>query len=448
MNIIIVGGGKVGRALCKDLSLTDNNVTMIELRETVLERTISRADIDGFVGNGADIDIQKEAGVEHCDIFIAVTPEDETNIIAASIAKNLGATHTIARVRKPAYATHNEFMHESMGITLMINPEYEAASQIVDILRYPGALSVENFSDGVHLIEVMIEDDELSGLMISRFRQKFPNLIICAIKRGDEVVIPTGDTMIKRGDHLFVTGEQELLANFYHVTGKKKKRLKNTLIIGGSRISHYLIDMLKDVSMGIKVIEINPDKASELSEHFPEVVVINGDGSDQEFLQEERIELFDAIVSLTGVDEENLLISLFARRNNLSKVITKVNRTDLINLIEEDPSHAFVTPHQLISNHISKFVRSVGSRAHSDIEGLYRVDNNQFEIIEFHITKESELTNQPIHSLPTKSDVLIANIIRDGHVIFPTGADDMQVDDHVIIATTRKYLTSLEDILE
>lgn len=448
MDIIIAGGGKVGRALCRDLSLSDNNVTMIEISENVLEQTINKADINGLVGNAADYDIQVEAGVPQCDIFIAVTPHDEVNIVASSIAKNLGAKYTIARVRTPEYAQHSEFMRQSMGITMMINPEFETATQIAATLRYPEALSVEYFSEsGVNIVEVVADSEQLSNQPVNEFRRQFPNILICAIKREDDVMIPNGETIILPGDHLYVTGRQKRLFHFYNSSGLKKSRLKSTLIIGGGRISQYLIHMLEDMNINIKVIEYKEQIAELLSEMFPQIVVIEGNGSDQDFLREERIEQFDSLVSLTGMDEENLLISLFALKQNISKIITKINRKDLISLIEDHSSQAFVTPHQLISNKIMKFVRSINSATNLDIEALYRIADNRIEIIQFHIIQPSKITADTLENLNFAPNILISSITRDKEIIFPTGNDQLQVGDRVIIVTTKKGVTSIDDIL-
>lgn len=449
MNIVIAGGGKVGEVLCKELSLEGHNIVLIEKDQKILERIINKNDVNGLVGSATSYETQVDANVPSCDIFMAVTSGDEINIISAIIAKRLGATHTIARVRNPEYAGHVDFMREGLGITMMINPELEAAKDISRVIRYTEALSVEQFSNGrVNIVE--IEANEKSGLAdlpMSQFRTRFGNVLICAVSRDNSVFIPRGDSQLRTGDHIFVTGSHKDLTKLYAKTGLKQKKLRSAMIIGGGRVAYYLLDMLLEMNMELKIIENNPKVAKKLSEIYPRVVIVEGDGSDQEFLQEERIELYDTVISLTGVDEENLLISLFALNQGVKKVITKVNRTDLLKLMGNVGMHSIITPKRLIANEMIHFVRSVHSEEGKNVEALFRIADNQVEAIQFRVPSKSKVINKTLMELDTKENILIAYIVRNKKLIFPTGQDMMKPGDRVIVVTAIKALDSIEDIL-
>lgn len=449
MKIVIAGGGKVGETLCRELSLENNDVVLIEKKQWKLERIISKNDITGLAGNAASYETQVEADVSTCDIFIAVTPEDEVNIISAIIAKKLGATHTIARVRNPEYANHMSFMREGLGITMMINPELEAAKDITRVIRYTEALSVEQFANGrVNIVEIKVSgNSQLADTYIGDFKNEFGNVNVCAVSREDYVFIPSGETKLEANDHIFVTGGKRDLTKLYRKCGLKKEKLRSALIVGGGRVAHYLIDMLAEMRMEIKVIETNHSVAKELSYQFPRTVVIEGDGTDQEFLKEERIELYDTVISLTGVDEENILISLFALSEGAKKVITKVSRTDLLKLLDNVGLQSIVTPKRLIANEIIRFVRSLNSNDGSNVEALFRIADNQVEAIQFRVPMNSKVTHHRLQDMNMKDNLLIAYIVRGDKLIFPSGKDTIEPGDQVIIATTIKSLENIEDIL-
>lgn len=449
MDIIIAGGGKVGEGLCRELSIEGNNIVLIEPNQGKLERLINKNDITGLVGNGASYDIQVEAGVSDCDIFIAVTQKDEINVIAAIIAQKLGAKYTIARVRNPEYASHMDFMREGLGITMMINPELEAAKDIARVIRYPEALSVEEFSNGrVNIVEIEVNSSNvLSGTPLSKFRQNFGNALVCAIARKEEVFIPTGISRIENGDRIFVTGSKKDLTRLYRKAGFSEEKLRSAMLVGGGRVAHYLIEMLKAMDIEIKVIELNHETAKILSAKYPKTVVIEGDGTDQEFLKEERIELYDTLVSLTGVDEENILISLYAITQGTKKVITKVSRTDLLKILGNVGLQSIVTPKRLIANKIIRFVRSLTNQGVSNVEALFRIADNQVEALQFRVAENSKVVNIPLLDLKTKDNLMIAYIMRENKLIFPGGQDVIKSGDQVIVVTTNKTFEDIEEIL-
>lgn len=450
MNIVIAGGGKLGETLCQELSIEDIDVVLIENNPRRLERIINKTDINGLAGDSADYDDLVEANVPNCDIFIAVTTEDETNIISSIIAKKLGAKHTIARVRNPKFSNHLKFICAGLGISMIINPEMEAAKYISKIIEFPESFSVESFEQGqVNIVEVEIKKGSpLANTSLTQFRQTYGDVLICAISHGEETFIPSGETNLYEGDRLYVTGARDDLTRFYTKAGYRDDKVRSALIIGGGRESYYLLKMLSKEEIDIKVIEINYETAIELSEQFPDAVIIHGDGTDQEFLNEERIDQFDTVVSLTGIDEENIITSLYAVSLDITKVITKISRTRLLKILGNMGLQSIVTPKLIITNKILRFVRSLTSTQASNVEALYRIADNKVEALQFLIKKDSQSIGIPLKNLDTKENTLVAYIIRDKQLIFPSGEDSILVGDHVIIVTTNKSFDDIDDILK
>lgn len=450
MKIIIAGGGKVGSVLCEELATEENDIILIEKNETRLENLISRNDISGIVGNGASFDLQQEAGVDTCDIFIAVTPQDEVNIMACILAKKMGARYTIARVRNPEYSSHFDYVRESLGVNMMINPELESARNIARIIKFPTVLSLQSFADNrVELIEVEVTRESLlAGLSLVDFRTKYGDTLVCVIRRKEETIIPSGRDQLMVGDHVYVIGNKKNIRKFYKVVRPKKSHVNSALIIGGGRLTYYVIEFLKEYRMDIKVIERNREVAEELSAAYPNIEVILGDGTDQEILQQEGIENYNAFISLTGVDEENIVASLYAQQQNVNKVITKVNRELLLKIFDSLGMGSIITPKRVIANTILGFIRSLGNSSVSDVEALYRLADNEAEAIQFKVKATSKVINIPLERLETKENLLIAYIIRDWKLIIPSGQDSIKENDHVIIVTKDKYFDDIDDIMK
>lgn len=450
MEIVIAGGGKVGETISEELTREGNDIVLIEIKAGRLEQIINKIDITGLAGDGAEIDNLVEAGVQDCDMFIAVTAEDETNIISAIIAKELGAKYTIARVRDPKYTNHIEFVRESLGINMVINPELEAARHISRILEYPETLRIEQFEKGrVSMVELVIkENGPLIDTPLVQFRENYGDVLICAITRDYETIIPSGDTVLRKGDHLYVTGAQSDISRFYQKAGYKEEKIDSTLIIGGGGVTYNLLNLLKDKDMDIKVIEIKEEKAIDLSYEFPDVVVIKGDGTDQDFLDEERIRSFDSVLSLTGIDEENIVNSLYALSIGINKVITKVSRTGLLKILGNIDLQSIVTPKQLITNKILRFVRSISNTTVSNVEELVRIADNEVETLQFLVKATSRVVGVKLKDLDTKDELLVAYIIRGDDLIYPSGEDEILEGDHVLIVTKHKSFDDIDDILK
>lgn len=450
MKIIIAGGGKVGEALCAELSTQIHDVVLIEKKPDVLERMIDNYDITGLAGNAASYEVQVEAGAEDADVFIATSESDEINIISAIMARKIGVTHTVARVRNPEYSSQFDFVRDSLGIDILINPDFSAARDIAAIIKYPSALSVETFMGGrVSLVEFEVADQSpLIGLPLTEYSSKFNSIRICIVHRGDEVMIPKGQTALQAGDRIHVTGYVKDMVRFRKFMLGKEQGHKSVMIVGGGRIAHYLLKLLCRAHISAKVIEQNPERCEELSAKWPQATIIQGDGTDTNLLDEEGLIDYDTFVSLTGVDEENLVMSIYAKKSGVKKVITKMNRVKILKILNDINIKSIITPKQLIANDIIRFIRSRANAQGSNVEALYRLADSQVEALQFKVKRGSKVSEVPLESLNTRKDLLIVSIIRGQELIFPSGQDRLEPHDRVIVVTTASQLSDIDDILE
>ena len=448
MKIVLVGGGKVGFALCRSLVAEKHDVVLIEQNEAVLNHIVSRFDIMGLLGNGADFTILEQAGVQECDIFIALTEYDEVNMISAVLAKKMGAKETIVRVRNPEYS--NAYFKEKniLGFSLIVNPELLAARAISNIIDFPNALSVERFAGGrVSLMEFVIKDSSgLCQMPISDFRKKFGNIIVCAMERDHQLMIPSGDVTIQDKDRIFVTGNRVDMMLFHNYF--KSRAVKSLLIVGAGKIAYYLVGILKDSRIDTKVIEINPERARFFSEKFPNLYIVQGDGTAKDILLEESAPHYDAVATLTGVDEENIITSMFLDRVGVQKNITKVNRTSLLEIIHAPDFSSIITPKSIAVDTIMHFIRGRVNAQYSDLQAMHHLANGQIETLQFQIKEANKMTAKPLSQLKLKKGVLIAAIIRKGKTIFPTGEDTLEVGDQLLVTTLLPNITKIYDLIE
>lgn len=449
MNITIIGAGKVGQVLCAELA-ERHDISVVDLSDELIENIMNKYDVTGIVGNGINVTVQRQAGVEEADIFIAVTNSDEINIIMCTLAKNAGAKHTIARVRNPEYFEQIDFIKEALGISRLINPDLSAARDIVRTIRYASALSVQTLvGNRVALVEMEIQKHSiLDQMSLSDFRQKYGTVIVCIIDRNGQTFIPSGSDYLLAEDKIFVSGLPKDMSVFQHKIGKKEKSIRSVFIIGGGRIAHYLLEALSHTRVDVKIIECNLERCEHLSSDYPFARVIHADGTDTEVLDEQELEKYDAFVSLTGVDEENLIASIYANKQGVRKVITKISRTNILKVLDDKRLKKIVAPKNLVANEIARFVRARENAEGSNVEALYRVANNQVEVLQFVVKKQCHAVNQPLSTLRLKPNLLIAYILRQGQILFPNGQDSIQVNDKVVVMTTQKDFTDLEDILE
>ena len=450
MKIVIAGAGVVGESLCSELSAEGNDVILIEKEEKILNRLVETYDITGLVGNGASYETLLEAGTDTADIFIAATESDELNIISSIIAKKLGTKFTIARVRNPEYSSNMQFVREGLGISLMINPEQETAKSIANKLMFPVALSVENFfGQRAGFISIRVQKDNfLNGMQLKEleFSSK-DKVIICTVRRGEDVFIPSGDFTILEGDIVHIAGSKEAVHKFYDKIEKSNLKIDSALLVGGGTISHYLIGKLLENKIKVKVIENNKERAEKLSESYPKAIVIRGDEADQEFLIQEGINNYDSTVILTDSDEENTVITMFVNSITNSKLITKMNRTLMLSILEKNTRTSTVVPKKVISDMIISVVRSKTNMRGSTMSFLYRLES-QVEFITFEINKNSRAIDISLKDLKIKKGTLIASILRDSKMIFPGGNDAIKINDSVMVVTTASSIEDFDDILE
>lgn len=450
MKIVIIGSGKVGSTMIEHLENEGHNIVVIDKNLEKVEEVVNNYDVMGICGNGALYDIQMEAGVNKCDLFIAVTSSDEVNLICCMVAKKIGAKHTIARVRDTEYSSQLEFMKESMGLSMMINPERSSANEIARILRFPSALKVETFAKGrVDLAEVKVRPkSKLIGVSISNLSKKFKaQVLICALQRGDEVYIPNGDFILEEGDKIHITASHRNLERFMISAGIFERKIKSVMIIGGSRIAYYLSKQLTELGIEVKIIDHDMETCRYLSQYLPSAEIIHADGTEQSILLEEGIEDVDACISMTGIDEENVIISMYALSCGVSKVITKVNRPSIMNMLESIGLDTFISPKDITANKIVRYVRAKGNKVEAGVETLYKIIDRQVEALEFIASKNTSFIGVPLKKLETKPNLLIAGIMRKNKLIVPNGDDFIEAKDIVIVVTTNQSLTNLEDIL-
>ena len=450
MQIIIVGCGKVGSALTQRLSKEDNNVCIIDINSEVVHTLATECDVMGIVGNGASHSVLAEAGIENADLFIAVTESDELNLLCCVIARKTAKCHTIARVRNPIYSKEQDFLQHEIGVSMIINPEQTAASEISSLLCFPGAIGIDSFAGGkVEMLRFRIPcgcilDNMALKDVSARIHCQF---LICAVDRDNEVCIPGGNFVLKSGDVISIVASRENTSFFLKKLNINTNSVKNTMIIGGGKISLYLAEMLVKQGIAVKVIEKNPKRCQELSELLPEATVICGDGSEETLLQEERIDSMDSFVALTNMDEENILLSLFAKKHVSKKVITKINRQQLTEVIRNLELDSVVYPKLLTAQKILQYVRAAKNSIGSNVKTLYRLFDDKVEALEFNIYEKSKITEIPLQDLHIKKGLLICAITRNGRILIPDGQTQILPGDTMIVVTTQLGLQDAQDIV-
>ena len=451
MKIVVIGDGKVGRAILQHTCKEGHEVVVIDKNPKVIEELVNTYDAGGICGNGACIDIQESAGVAKADLVVAATSRDEVNMLACLIAKKLGAKATIARVRSYEYNQNIELMKDALGIQMTINPELEAAIEIMNIINFPEANRVDTFANGnVDLVELFIpENSPLIGLTLANISTKYQvRILVCAVQRGEEVFIPTGNFTFQAKDKIHITASRLVVKDFLKKLGLIETKMKDILVIGGGKISTYLAEQLIKGKYNVKIIEKDYERCLELSELLPGASIVHGDGSDQLLLEEEGLDSCDAIVCLTNLDEENIIISLYAQKKEVSKIITKVNKESFAGIVETIGVASVISPKEITSSRVISYVRSTSNIHGSYIVKLYKLVINRVEAIEFIAKKSSKLLNVCLKDLKLKKNVLIASIIRNSEVIIPSGMTQIEENDSVIVVTTGQILDDLNDILE
>jgi trk system potassium uptake protein TrkA len=451
MKIIIVGGGKVGYTLAEHLSTENHDITLVDNDPVALAKADDNLDILCIKGNGASLEILKEAGAQDADLLIAVTDGDELNMICCVIGKKLGAKHTIARIRNTDYSDEHNMLKQELELDMVINPEMNAAAEIARMLEYPSAANVESFaSNMVEMVEFRVrETDTVANVKIKDLAGKLPTKVLfSAVKKNDsEVVIPNGDFTFNVNDRVYVIGERGDISKFFKFLGRNSHKTKNITIIGGSRTAIYLSWILNEIGMNVKIIEIDKERCVILSEMLSNSLIICGDGTDQEVLDNENIQSADAFVALTDMDEENLISSLYAHQCGVQNVILKINRLNYIPIVKKMGLDSIISPKYSTANNILRYVRALDDSKGSAVEKLYKIFDDEAEVAEFTANSTTNILGIKLKDLKLKNDILIAAIVRGKKIIIPYGGDSINDGDKIIIVTRKKVIIDLNDIL-
>lgn len=450
MQIIIAGAGKYGRTIAGELVADGHDITLIEQDPNLLESLVEELDLTGIAGNAASLEALAQTGAADCDAFLAMTGSDEINLLSAMLAGRLGAGKTFARIGSPDYTPLTPSAKQSLGISSLINPNLESAQEIMRMIRYPSATSVESFFRGrVHIVGVRVpEKSILADLRLLDFKEVCGRqLMVCAIRRDGEVFIPDGSRTIRAGDTIHVTGAVDALQSFYARTNTMAPSIRKVLITGGGAIAYWLLGLMNKNKYTVRLIEQDRAMAGLVYEHYPWVDVIRADGTDQRVLEESNIGQYDAFISLTGIDEENVLASLTASHHGVKKTITKINRTRLLEILGDTELQSILTPHHLVSDWIVRSIRALDNSQGSAVEALYRFEEGRVEAMEFVAKPQSKVIGQTLLELNLRPSLRLACIVRGQEIIFPGGQDQILANDRVIVVAAGTRLFDLDDIL-
>lgn len=451
MNIIVVGCGKIGTTILASLVKEGHNVVAVDSNAETINEITNLYDAIGICGNGNDCDTLSEAGVDKAELFVAVTGSDEFNMLSCFLAKRMGARHTIARIRNPEYNDRNlGFIKKQLGLSMAINPDLLAAQELFNILKLPSAAKIETFSRrDFEMIELKLRQESvLDGVSLIELRKKYDvKLLVCVVQRDNEVFIPDGSFVLKSGDKIGITATTSEILRFLKMLGVMQKQARNIMILGGSRTAYYLSKMLMGIGNTVKIIEKDHKRCLELSETLPNAIIINGDGAGQELLNEEGLSSMDAFISLTGMDEENILISFYAAAQNVPKVISKVNRDEFMYLAEKIGLDSTLSPKNIISDILVRYARALENSLGSNVETLYQIMDAKAEALEFNIAADSAVTEIPLKDMKLKPNTIIAGIMRGRKIIIPSGDDMILPEDKVVIITSGYKLNDISDIL-
>ncbi len=450
---MLVGAGKVGMTIAGHLIAEGHDLVIIDHDEAVLQRCEDTLDALCILGNGANAQTLIAADVSHNDILIAVTATDEINMLCCLIGKRLGAKYTIARIRDPEYYVSQTLLQHELGIDMTVNPERATALEISRLLRFPFASQIESFAKGlVEMVEFRAQPkDVVTGCRLRDLAVRLPGLprvLYAAVERDGHITIPTGEFVIESGDQVFVAGDQVSITSFFRYMGRDTHQVKNVMILGGGRISYYLSRMIVPTGMHVSLFELMPEKARKLSEALPHVNVLQGDGTNQELLEQEGIENMDAFIALSDRDEENLMAGLYASSLGVPKVVVKNNRDNYAGIINRMGLDSVITPRLITSASILRYVRArVSSGQGTKVEKLYRLLDGRAEALEFTAKAGEPYLGIALKDLTTKPNSIVAVIVRRGKVIVPFGNDHIEAGDSVIIITCERGLSDLNEVI-
>lgn len=451
MKIVIVGCGKIGKSMIASLSAEDHDILIIDNNPKVLSEVADAFDVMGVCGNAVDCDTLTEAGIEDTDLLVALTDSDEMNMLTCYLARKLGAKHTVARIRNPEYNDQSlGFLRHHLNLSISLNPERLVAEEIANILQLPAAARIERFSRrNIEMIELILpKDSPLDGMSLIKVREKYKaNYLICTVQRNNQVFIPDGRFVLEGGDRIGLVAEHSAISKLLSMLGLLRKQSKSVMILGGGKPSYYLAKKLVSMGVDVKIIEKNIQTCEFLASEIPEAVIIHGDGTNQELLLEEGISNMDAFVSLTGMDEQNIMLSIFASMQNVPKVISKINREELIPMAERLGVESIISPSHLSTNIAVRYARALENSKGSSVETLYKLMDGKAEALEFNIKSGSRTANIALKDIHLKSNVIIAGITRGRKIIIPSGNDMILEGDKVVIVSADQRLHDIDDIL-
>ncbi len=449
MKIVIVGSGNVGFHLADLLVNEGHDIVLIDNHKKTLKKLTELLDVMGVFGDGSFYDIQIEAGVQDADLLIAATPRDEINMLCCLLAKKIGAQRTIARVRNPEYSNQLFLLKDELGLSMSINPELAAAREIARILKFPSALKVDTLAEGVaELVQFKLsaENPLTENSLNSSSGKYLKNVLISAVERENEVYMPKGDFVLKEKDKVHVIGNPHDIGSFFKSINHFLPQSKYVFIAGGGHIAYHTACHILSMGMKVKIIEKSQERCEELCELLPKADIVCGDETDQDLLLEEKIGNVDTFIALTNSDEANLIISMYAKFQNVQKVITKINRANYVEVMQKLGIDCVISEQIITSNMIARYVRTIQNTVGNSVETLYKIVNDKAEAIEFIARSTTKNIGIPLHELKLKKNLLIAALVRDGMLIIPDGNEHIEVDDNVIIVTTNKKLNDLNDI--
>ena len=450
MNIIIAGDGKVGSTLARQLSAEGYDITLIDSDQQVLESSTERYDVMGVHGNCASMSTLLQAGVKDADLLIAATSADEVNLLCCTTAHGINPKlHTIARIRNPEYTDQIYEMRDVFGLSLAINPEKQAAAEIERLLKYPGFLRRDTFAKGrAEIVELRIDAaSKLCNVALTDIGSIVKaKVLICAVLRNGAAIAPGGSFTLREGDRIFVTAPTHNLTILLKNLGIITRRVRQVILCGGGRVSYYLAQLLKKDGIDVKIIERDPERCRALVSQLPGITVIRGDGSDQALLEAEGLSKSDALVTLTGFDELNMIVSLYAANRGVPQIITKMGHVDNHALIDSLGLGSSVCPKELCCNTIIRYVRAMQNQTGAAVS-VHSIADGQVEAVEFLVDETTSNCFKPLKELKLKSNVLLASITRGAKTEIPGGDSFFRKGDIIVVVTNgRGVLHELNDI--
>ncbi len=451
MNIIIVGCGKVGSTLVEQLNGENHDIVVIDVKEEKVKSITDELDAMGIVGNGVNHETLQQAGIKRADLLIAVTGSDEQNLLCCVIAKKTGNCKTIARVRNPIYSTETAFLREELGLAMIINPEQTASAEIARLFQFPTAVKIDTFSKGrIELLHFRVTSEcLLNNYELIHIRTTLKcDVLVCMVRRGEEVLIPRGDFIFREDDVVAIVSTPAKASDFFKKIGISTGKIRTAMLVGGGTMAYYLARRLLDVGVETKIVDQDPVRCEHLNELLPKAKIICGDGTDEKILLQEGLETVDGFAALTGLDEENILLSLMAKKYSPAKIVTKINRVNFNSVLGDIRLDSTVFPRLLTADVIIKYARSMNESLNSNVENLYKLEEGRAEALEFYIKEPSAVTGVPLVKMKLKKNLLLCSITRGSRIIIPGGQDELAVGDSVVVVTTHTRLNDIKDILE